>query len=70
MLCLKIIWCNWIRRISNIKWYEANWSQYYSYIYENNPLYDVIREWDEAFSLDGNLCENPTKQKQAFYEEV
>ena len=33
-------------------------------------LYDVIREWDEAFSLDGNLCENPTKQKQAFYEEV
>ena len=34
-------------------------------VYENDPLYDVIREWDEAFSLDGNLCENPTKQKQA-----
>ena len=39
-------------------------NSYYSYIYESNPLYDVIREWDEAFSLDGNLCKNPTKQKQ------
>ena len=43
---------------------NINLPQYYSYIYENNPLYDVIREWDEAFSLDGNLCKNPTKQKQ------
>lgn len=44
---------------------NINLPQYYSYIYENDPLYDVIREWVEAFSLDGNLCENPTKQKQA-----
>ena len=43
---------------------NINLPQYYSYIYEGNPLYDVIREWDEAFSLDGNLCKNPTKQKQ------
>lgn len=43
---------------------NINLPQYYSYIYENNPLYSVIREWDEAFSLDGNLCKNPTKQKQ------
>lgn len=38
--------------------------QYVKYIYENDPLYDLINEWDEAFSLDGNLCENPTKAKQ------
>ena len=38
--------------------------QYYSYIYENDPLYQVIKEWDNAFSLDGNLCENPAREKQ------
>lgn len=43
---------------------NINLPQYYSYIYENNPLYDVINEWDKAFSLDGNICNNPKQQKQ------
>lgn len=38
--------------------------QYYSYIYENDPLYQVIKEWDNVFSLDGNLCENHAREKQ------
>ena len=38
--------------------------QYYSYIYENDPLYQVIKEWDNAFSLDVTLCENPVREKQ------
>lgn len=38
--------------------------QYIKFIYENDPLYDVIKEWDEAFSLDGNICNNPGKTKQ------
>ena len=38
--------------------------QYIKFIYENDPLYNVIREWDEAFSLDGNICNNPSKTKQ------
>lgn len=37
--------------------------QYYSYIYENDPLYQVIKDWDSAFSLDGNLCANPKHEK-------
>ena len=38
--------------------------QYYSYIYENDPLYQVIKELDNAFSLDVNLCENPARYKK------
>jgi len=38
--------------------------QYVKYIYENDPLYSLINEWDESFSLDGNLCENPVKAKK------
>lgn len=38
--------------------------QYYSYIYSNDPLYNTIKEWDEAFSLDGNLCKNPDREKK------
>ncbi len=38
--------------------------QYIKYIYDNDPLYDVIKKWDKAFSLDGNLCENSSKTKQ------
>ena len=34
------------------------------FIYDNELLYEVIKEWDEAFSLDGNLCDNPIKTKQ------
>lgn len=43
---------------------NADMPQYIKFIYENDPLYDVIKEWDEAFSLDGNLCDNPAKTKQ------
>ena len=49
-----------MRKVSN----NADMPQYIKFIYENDPLYDVITKWDEAFSLDGNLCENPTKTKQ------
>lgn len=34
------------------------------FIYDNDTLYEVIREWNEAFSLDGNICDNPNKTKQ------
>ena len=43
---------------------NADMPQYIKYIYENDPLYGVIKEWDEAFSLDGSLCDNPNKTKQ------
>ena len=43
---------------------NADMPQYIKFIYENDPLYDVIKEWDEAFSLDCNLCDNPAKTKQ------
>lgn len=49
-----------MRKVSN----NADMPQYIKFIYENDPLYDVITKWDETFSLDGNLCENPTKTKQ------
>ena len=38
--------------------------QYIKFIYDNDPLYDVIKKWDEAFSLDGNICSNPSKTKK------
>ncbi len=38
--------------------------QYYSYIYEDNPLYELITEWDKAYSLDGTLKSNLTKVKE------
>lgn len=38
--------------------------QYIKFFNEGDPLYDVIKQWDTAFSLDGKLCENPTKEKQ------
>ena len=43
---------------------NIQFSQYYSYIDEKSPLYQVIKEWDKAFSLDGNLCKNPYKVKK------
>lgn len=43
---------------------NADMPQYIKFIYENDPLYDVIKQWDEAFSLDGNICNNPQKVKQ------
>lgn len=43
---------------------NSDMPQYIKYIYDNDPLYDVIKKWDKAFSLDGNLCENPSKTKQ------
>ena len=38
--------------------------QYIKFIYESDPLYNMIKDWDEAFSLDGNICNNPSKTKQ------
>lgn len=35
--------------------------QYIKFIYDNDPIYEVTRKWDEAVSLDGNLCDNPSK---------
>ena len=55
-----------MRKISN----NADMPQYIKFIYENDPLYDVITKWDEAFSLDGNLCENPTKTKQLILQKA
>lgn len=43
---------------------NINMPQYIKFIYDNDPLYDVIKDWDEAFSLDGNICSNPNKTKQ------
>ena len=40
-----------------------NISQYINYIYNDDPLYDVIKEWDDAFSLDGSeICSEETEQ--------
>lgn len=47
---------------------NADMPQYIKFIYENDPLYSVIKEWDEAFSLDGSLCDNPSKTKQAILQ--
>ena len=49
---------------------NADMPQYIKFIYENDPLYDVIKEWDEAFSLDGNLCNNPAKTKQLILQKA
>ena len=47
-----------------------NMPQYIKFIYDNDPLYEVIKEWDEAFSLDGNLCDNPSKTKQMILQKA
>lgn len=49
-----------MRKISK----NADMPQYIKFIYENDPLYDVITEWDKSFSLDGNLCKNPAQTKE------
>lgn len=33
--------------------------QYYSYIYEGDPLYNLILEWDKAYAIDGQPKEDP-----------
>lgn len=55
-----------MRKVSS----NADMPQYIKFIYENDPLYDVITKWDEAFSLDGNLCKNTAKTKQLFYKKL
>jgi len=40
------------------------------FIYDNDPLYEVIHEWDEAFSLDGNLYDNPNKARKMILQKV
>ena len=35
--------------------------QYYAYIYEDNPLYGLITEWDKTYSLDGEPKQSPDK---------
>ena len=49
---------------------NADTPQYIKFIYDNDPLYEVIKEWDEAFSLDGNLCDNPSKTKQMILQKA
>lgn len=49
-----------IRSISR----NVDMPQYIKFIYENDPLYDAIKEWDAVFSLDGNLCNDSVKAKQ------
>lgn len=49
---------------------NANMPLYIKFIYDNDPLYEVIKEWDEALSLDGNLCDNPSKTKQMILQKV
>lgn len=44
--------------------------QYIKFIYENDPLYDAIKEWDEAFSLEGNLCNNSAKAKKIILQKA
>jgi len=44
--------------------------QYIKFIYENDPLYEVIRKWDEAFSLDGNLCDDPIQTKHKILQKA
>lgn len=44
--------------------------QYIKFVYDNDPLYEVIEEWDKAFSLDGNLCNNPEKTKKIILEKA
>lgn len=49
---------------------NADMPQYIKFIYDNDPLYEVIKKWDEAFSLDGNLCDNPAKTKQMILQKA
>ncbi len=49
-----------MRSVSN----NADMPQYLKFVYEGDPLYDMINEWDQAFSLDGDICQNPKKEKQ------
>ena len=49
---------------------NADMPQCIKFIYDNDPLYEVIKEWDEAFSLDGNLCDNPSKTKQMILQKA
>lgn len=46
------------------KIYSFEFYPFISIVYKNNPLYDVITEWDKAFSLDGELCENPKLERK------
>ena len=58
-----------LRDIRNIS-KNADMPQYIKFIYDNDPLYEVIKEWDEAFSLDDNLCDNPSKTKQMILQKA
>ena len=49
-----------MRNVSN----NADMPQYLKFVYEGDPLYDMINEWDQAFSLDGDICQNPKQEKQ------
>lgn len=44
--------------------------QYIKFIYDNDPLCEVIKKQDEAFNLDGNLCDNPSKTKQMILQKA
>ena len=42
---------------------DISMPQYFSFISEDHSLYGVITDWDEAFSLDGNVCDEPWREK-------
>ena len=43
---------------------SVNLPQYYSYINQENPLYELITEWDKCYSLDGQEKQNPAKVRE------
>lgn len=49
---------------------NADMPQYIKFIYDNDPLYEVIKEWDKSFSLDVNLYDNPNKTKQMILQKA
>ena len=49
---------------------NASMPQYIKYIYDNDPLYKVIKEWEETFSLKNNLCIDPSKAKKMILQKA
>ena len=43
---------------------DINLKNYCTVIREDNPLYEIITEWDKAYSLDGNFNKDDTKVKK------
>ncbi len=49
---------------------QVDMPQYLKIVYENDPLYNLIIEWDKTFSLDGHaLPNNPETQKKLLLQQ-